>query len=288
MKDFRQGICTKTGTSGRVSTVTFESFGARISLRCADRRILEDLKPFLPPCSTVIGSRKADAIFLIQREPKRRDGLVLQASHGFPETELAYRTLEELASEFHFAVSLFARPYLFVHAGVVVLRGQAIVLPGRSMSGKSTLVSALVALGATYYSDEYAVIDGRGRVHPYPKALALRIRGVRDRRFESQPVSAANGQSTPLGGGVVAFLKYKADSLWNPRRLTPAEAVLALLENTVAAQARSGFALRALSALARRVTSIKGLRPDISIAVPALAELVSDCAQVHPRRGMDV
>lgn len=288
MKDFRQGIRTKTGPSDRVSTITFESFGARISLRCADRRILQDLKPFLPPCSTVVGSRKADATFLIQRKPKRRDCFVLQASHGFPETELAYRTLEELASEFHFAVSLFARPYLFVHAGVVLLRGQAIVLPGRSMSGKSTLVSALVALGAIYYSDEYAVIDGRGRVYPYPKALALRIRGVRDRRFESLPVSTTNKNSAPLDAGVVAFLEYKANSHWKPRRLTPAEAVLALLENTVAAQARSRFALRALSALARRVISIKGLRPDISIAVPALVELVSDCAHVHQRRGLDV
>jgi hypothetical protein len=34
-----------------------------------------------------------------------------------------------------------------------------------SYSGKTTLVSELIRAGATYYSDEYAVIDERGRVH---------------------------------------------------------------------------------------------------------------------------
>src|SRR5262249_26128145 len=63
---------------------------------------------------------------------------------------------------------------IFVHAGVVGWRGRAIVIPGRSYSGKSTLVAALVRAGATYYSDEYAVLDSRGRVHPYPKPISLR------------------------------------------------------------------------------------------------------------------
>ena len=38
-------------------------------------------------------------------------------------------------------------------------RGRAIVIPGRTFSGKSTLVAELVRAGATYYSDEYAVED---------------------------------------------------------------------------------------------------------------------------------
>lgn len=40
--------------------------------------------------------------------------------------------------------------YVFVHAGVVGWRGRAILVPGRSFTGKTTLVTALLRLGATY------------------------------------------------------------------------------------------------------------------------------------------
>ena len=48
-------------------------------------------------------------------------------------------------------------------------------LPGHSFSGKSTLVAALVRAGAVYYSDEFAVLDPDGFVHPYAKALSLDV-----------------------------------------------------------------------------------------------------------------
>jgi len=57
---------------------------------------------------------------------------------------------------------------------VVAWRGRAILLPGRSYVGKSTLVMELVRAGAVYYSDEYAVLDARGRVHPFAQPVALR------------------------------------------------------------------------------------------------------------------
>jgi hypothetical protein len=36
------------------------------------------------------------------------------------------------------------------------------VLPGRSFAGKTTLVAALVQVGAEYWSDEYPVLDAEG------------------------------------------------------------------------------------------------------------------------------
>src|SRR5262245_63118361 len=63
---------------------------------------------------------------------------------------------------------------LFVHAGVIGWRGVAIVIPGRSYTGKSTLVAELVRRGAVYYSDEFAVLDDLGMVHPYRRPLVLR------------------------------------------------------------------------------------------------------------------
>ena len=75
-----------------------------------------------------------------------------------------------------------ARRGVFVHAGVVGWKGRALVLPGKSGAGKTTLVAELIRAGATYYSDEYAVLDERGRVHPYARPLAVRVDGRRQRR----------------------------------------------------------------------------------------------------------
>jgi hypothetical protein len=61
-----------------------------------------------------------------------------------------------------------------VHSGVVAHDGRAILLPGPTHAGKSTLVAELVRLGAPYFSDEYALIDADGRVHPYPRPMLLR------------------------------------------------------------------------------------------------------------------
>ena len=59
------------------------------------------------------------------------------------------------------------------HAGVVGWRGRAIVIPGRSHAGKSTLVAELVRRGAVYYCDEFAVLHETGRVHPYRRTPVL-------------------------------------------------------------------------------------------------------------------
>src|SRR5277367_3536052 len=42
-----------------------------------------------------------------------------------------------------------------VHAGAVLWRGRALLLPGGTHAGKSSLVTELLRRGATYYSDEY-------------------------------------------------------------------------------------------------------------------------------------
>lgn len=46
------------------------------------------------------------------------------------------------------AFAEFSTRKLFIHAGVVGWRGRAIVIPGRSLAGKTTLTAALVRAGA--------------------------------------------------------------------------------------------------------------------------------------------
>lgn len=61
-----------------------------------------------------------------------------------------------------------------VHAAVASLGGRALILPGPSGAGKTTLVAALALAGWTYLSDEVAAFGPKGHVvHPYPRPLAL-------------------------------------------------------------------------------------------------------------------
>ena len=112
------------------------------------------------------------------------------------------------------------RMLIFIHAGVVAQDGVAIALPGVSFAGKTTLVSALVRAGAVYYSDEFAVIDKRGVVNPYPKALSVRAgpggwasrsinpwRARAARRGGPRPPRPHRDDALPAGGGVDAHAR---------------------------------------------------------------------------------
>ena len=87
--------------------------------------------------------------------------------------------LQSFESSVHLHVAEMAPHKVFVHAGVVGWKEKAIVIPGRSFSGKSTLVAEFVRAGAKYYSDEYAVLDVQGNVHPYSRPVVMRENGAR-------------------------------------------------------------------------------------------------------------
>lgn len=63
---------------------------------------------------------------------------------------------------------------LVLHAGAVSVGGRAIILPGRSGAGKTTLTAALMAVGCDYLTDEAVSIDlETSEVEPYAKPLSL-------------------------------------------------------------------------------------------------------------------
>ena len=150
------------------------------------------------------------------------------------------RTLEDagraLAAHAEFFVAERAPDYLFVHAGVVGWEGRAIVMPGASFAGKTTLVQAWLEAGATYYSDEFAVLDRAGRVHPFARPLAIRDGSTALTRLVPVAALGAETGTTPLPIGLVLVTSYRAGARWRPRRLTAAPTLLALMRHTVAAR----------------------------------------------------
>ena len=163
-----------------------------------------------------------------------------------------------------------AQDRLFVHAGVVGWRGRAIIIPGRSMTGKTTLVRALVEAGATYYSDEFAVLDQEGRVQPYPAPLS--IRGSNGQPGRKTPVEELGGEIgvEPLPVGLVIVTEYQPEATWRPRKLTPGQALLALMDNTVAAQREPQYTMPILRQAVMGARIIWSKRGEASAVAPAL------------------
>jgi hypothetical protein len=181
---------------------------------------------------------------------------------------------ETFESNLQLHVAENARRRTFIHAGVVGWRGCAIVIPGRSFTGKTTLVRELVRAGATYYSDEYAVLDARGLVHPFPKPLGIRDEGAM--KQTKQWAEALGGRTgvKPLPVGLILLSHYKAGATWRPRRLSAGEGALALLANAVPARRQPGRTLAALRPVVLGAQVLKGERGDASEVVETLLDRV--------------
>jgi hypothetical protein len=252
--------------------LSFASYGLTIGVRTNEPRILPHVAKLLPPGWRSSTASRVDRLYsLVVGGPARglglrrftllyADAMRLARSLEVPEV------LRALESDVQLYVAAGARRRLFVHAGVVGWRGRAIVIPGRSMSGKSTLVAALIRAGATYYSDEYAVFDDQGRVHPYPKALSLRDGSVAARADVPRPGRA----TAPLPLGLLAVTRYRRGARWRPRPLSPGRAWIELLAHTVAARRHPARALSVFTRALAGTTALKGARGEAAEVVDAV------------------
>lgn len=199
----------------------------------------------------------------------RRFHLLYAAARRFQRTLYANEALNALEHHLELAVAEMARGHLFVHAGVVGWRGRAILIPGASHSGKTSLVAALLARGADYLSDEFAVVGRYGRVHPYPRPLGLRA---------GQPPGTSQAGLGPRVGqvalsvGLVAVTRYESGGRWRPRPLTPARAVLELLSNSVTVRKAPEEAMAALERVALGARALKGVRGEAGETADQLIE----------------
>jgi hypothetical protein len=183
---------------------------------------------------------------------------------------------EHIEGDLHHWLATYTRGFLFVHAGCVSWHERAIVIPGRSYAGKTTLTRALLDAGATYYSDDYAIIDSTGAIHPFPRQL--RVRPEQPGRSERVDPKFSNWSigHKPIRAGVVAAVTYDAVSGWNVEPLTRGMGALSLLDNTVAARERPEDALRLMSTAMTGATAIKGTRDDAPAAARRLIAMVDE------------
>jgi hypothetical protein len=248
---------------------SFVSYGATFGLRASDAGALPWLVSALPEAEET-DREVVQRLFSIKLAPETtRPGLkvynLLYADHVRIVRTLDRRELlDALASQVRLHVAEHARRRVFVHAGVVAFEGEAILIPGRSLAGKTTLVAELLRRGATYYSDEFAVLDERGRVHPFPKTLSMRKPGEISQEEVPPEAFGASQGTEPLPVGLVLVGRFREGRRWRPRELSPGRAILALLDNAVAARRAPARVLATLEKVVARARVLKGDRGEAS------------------------
>jgi hypothetical protein len=259
--------------------MSFTAYGTRFGIRVSDPGVLERVRVLLPLGWEADRSPAVDFLYSLLvggssglRQGMRRYHLLYAGSNRLARTMDLNQVLDGLAEHLELMTALLAKDCLFVHAGVVGWQGQAIVLPGRGFSGKTTLVAALIKAGATYYSDEYAVFDAQGRVRPYPRPLS-----VRD--DSGQKTSVWPGEDRHAGDALpvalVVLTEYEAGARWRPRTLTPAQAMLALMANTIAARRHPELSMPILKQVVTGARTIKSKRGEAETVIEPLLRLTA-------------
>lgn len=252
---------------------SFSAYGTRLGARVSDPELLEPLQKRLPLESGITNEPVVDRLFSIMSRNTNtgKQRYNLYWDHILFGKELS---LEDMLDKFDaiasLAVAELSDEKLFVHAGVVGWQGKAILIPGKSQSGKTTLVKELVKCGATYYSDEFAIIDDQGHVIPYPKQLSVRSPGS----FKQQDVAveALGGKigDKRLPVGLVIVSHYKKGAKWEPGLLSPGNGLLSILENTHSAQRAPQRAIEILKNVANSSRFLNGNRGEAHIVARTL------------------
>jgi hypothetical protein len=213
------------------------SHGVRIQVAIEDPALAAAVDLRLPPGHRCAPFDADYPTFRVRRLERERYEVEFAASLLQDEADAAI-ALRVLGAEVRSFLAQRVPQHVFVHAGVVALDGRAIVLPGRSFAGKTTLVGALLRAGATYYSDELMVLDTDGLAHPY--ACPLSVRGddpLRPTATAAAALGAPTGEhAVPIG--LVATTAYVPGASWRPHAQTPASGAVALMANTPAARQR--------------------------------------------------
>ncbi len=247
------------------AALTGIAHGVRVGIRANTPAVLDDIEGRLPPGWAPRASSRVDCLYSIivgdeaPRGGLRRFHLLYADAARLARTNRMDEVLESFETDVEWSVAALAPKLVFVHAGVVGWQGRAILVPGRSGSGKTRLVEAFVRAGATYYSDEYAILDARGRVHPFARPLNRRKGDDGMERIAAAELGGRVG-TAPLEAGMILATRYEPGARWRPRRLSPGRAMIELLAHTLPARLRPAQSLAALSRVTRSALAFKGVR----------------------------
>jgi hypothetical protein len=244
----------------------FESYGVKIGIACDRDEVLrraEDVaRKSLVGKVNVIENENVDHTFGITLD----DGgiyTLYQDGEKNTHSDSESNFFKFFGSMIRLTVAEFAHNLVFVHAGVVGWKDGAIILPAKSFQGKTTLVAELVRAGATYLSDEYAILDENGLVHAFPRLLAMRgIEGEYIQTDVSVDDLGGTFASEPLPVKLILFTEFRENAVWNPETLSPGLGIVELIPHTIPIRFNPEFALKVLKRIVNRAIIAKSFRND--------------------------
>jgi hypothetical protein len=153
-------------------------------------------------------------VYELRREPHERPFAAYVDGELIHRVRTPLALVDEVLWHANRTALLRPDPRIAIHASAATWLDRGLLFPGPANSGKTTLVAGLLCRGATYVTDEAALIDpGSGLVDPYPKPMwmapkAIRaVAGLQDRlRPEYRELSRVRAYLTPsdVGAGVAS------------------------------------------------------------------------------------
>ncbi len=245
--------------------LAIESYGVKLKLYCAREEILneikERIKKILPEgLYRNISYRTAVHSFSV-RQNRNYKFVLFKGKQKIEFGNEKEIFLKYLDWQIRLTIAEFAADRIFLHAGVVAWKGKAIIIPAKSFGGKTTLVKELTKMGARYYSDEYAVLDENGFVHPFPKMLS--VRGETNEFLQiDYPVEAFGGVQgiEPLPVALVLITEFEKGAQWEPQILSEGFGIMEMLSHTIPIRYNPKFALKVLNKTVNRAIIVKTKR----------------------------
>jgi hypothetical protein len=255
----------------------FESYGVKFRVDSNRKRALERARSVVTDVLvgqvTEIDPDAAEHRFFVRRTDDNRylelDGEHLNAtpnSRGFH---------HYFSARVRLLVASHSKEFVFLHAGVIGWKGKCVLFPADSHEGKTTLVAALISRGAVYYSDDYAILDSDGLVHPFPRKLSIRDRERpgKWRDVTAESLEAATGRD-PVPIGTVFVTRYSADAKWKPKRLTTGLGLMEIIPFNISLQKNPKNSLNTIGKAIENAIILKSLRPDVKFCINEILEIV--------------
>lgn len=234
--------------------IRFESRNARLlekAIKTANKALIGNLKPTQkPPEHTFVFGRNKELGTFVEH-----NGSIVA------ENEIERGVFKYFDSYLRVRIGEYCPDRVFVHSGAVGINGKALLIPGNSFSGKSTLVLELVKLGAEYFSDEFAILDKHGRVHPYARPINMRTTDGKYRPYTVDVSDKADlKKRKPLPVGAVLFTSYKANAPFRPKRLSPAEGIMTIAPYTLPILVNPAYSIQVLHEVMNGALIVKSKR----------------------------
>lgn len=259
---------------------TFESYGVTVCLSSNEKKLLDEAvavaERSLLGNMTKKGNVKGESVqyFELIRSSRnyyqvRLNGMKISSG------PTRWKFLKFFDGLLRVTVGEHSPGFVFIHAGVVAWNGRALLLPANSFDGKSTLVTELVRLGAVYYSDEFAIVDKDGLVHPFARPINRR---TDDGKFVPYEIPldeiGAKVGSQPLPCGMLLLTKFQKGRRFSPRSLSKGEAILELVNFALSVRINPEFTFRVLNNLLEDAILLGGHRPEAKQIAKRILDLI--------------